>query len=198
MKRFFLMLLIILPVSIPTSAQVPAATNNSNYWPVYRNNQAGFRISYPPSWIIVQPKGPNVKFSVNPPDGSGNCNVVVIPKPEISNINQLTLNKEMESLPQSQNDWAGYIGLPVSQVRLISSRIGRVFNIPALIGIVETSIENLEGKYLRKQVAVLTFKPGVMWTLNCGASSFSSEESKTRFDKLEPIFNKVLGSFEFI
>ena len=198
MKINCFMILVMFTAPLPLSAQVPVGTNNSNYWPVHRDIQSGFRISYPTSWIVAQPKGVNVKFSVNPPDGPGNCNVVAKQKPEINNINQPTLNQEIESLPQTQVDWAGYIGLQKSQVNLVQSRVAKIVDVPALMGVVETSIDNMEGKYLRKQLVALTFKPGILWTLNCGVSSFNFDEARERFDKLEPVFNKIFGSFTFL
>jgi len=189
---FFLLLI------FPMSIWAQPKEKNSNFWPVYRNNQAGFRISYPPSWVVVQPKGPNVKFSVNPPDGPGNCNVLVRVNPEINDMSQDELNRLIESLPQDQDSWAEYIGLPSSQVRVIESQIAKIIDIPALIGVIETNLETLEGKYLRKQIVVLAFTPGTIWTLNCGASSFNADETRSRFNILKPSFNKILGSFMFL
>lgn len=180
------------------SASGQPAVENSNLWPVHRDTNVFFRISYPPDWIVVQPKGVNVRFSVNPSNGPGNCNVVVRPKKEISGFSQKELNQEIESLPQSQADWAEYVGLPKSQVRVIESRIGKIGTIPALVGVIETKMENLEGKFTRYQIVAITFKPGEGWALNCGASSFNAEEAKTRFEALRPKFNKILGSFAFL
>lgn len=182
----------------PLSAFAEPTASNSNYWPVHRDDQTGFRISYPHTWIVVQPKGRNVRFSANPPDGPGNCNVVARPNSAIGGMSQQLLNREIESLPQDQASWAEYVGLPVSQVKLVESRLGKIFDTPALIGVIETTLENPEGIYTRKQIVALTFKPGIVWSLNCGASSFKSDEAKARFDALKASFNKILGSFTFL
>jgi hypothetical protein len=182
--------------TLPVYAQ--SIPNNSNLWTVHRDNQVLFCISYPPDWIIVQPRGRNVRFSVNPPDGAGNCNIVVSPNKEIIGMTQEQLNREIETLPQSQTGWAGYINLPISQVRVIESRIARIGGIPALLGVIETKLENLEGKYTRYQIVVVTLKPGEIWSLNCGASSFKEDEAKARFNFLRPTFDKILGSFMFM
>ena len=171
--------------------------NNSNFWPVFRDDKTGFRINYPPSWIVMAPKGKNVKFSVNPPDGPGNCNVVARLNTEISNENQNTLNQLIASLPQDRTSWSEYAGLPVSQVRVISTNIVKIADIPTLLGVIEIDLENLEGKYMRKQKMALTFTPGVVWSLNCGATSYNRNEVRARYDALESRFNKILGSFVF-
>lgn len=171
--------------------------SNSNYWPVFHDDKSGFRISYPPSWIVTTPKGKNVKFSVYPQDGPGNCNVVAYRNAEISSENQANLNHLIESLPQDRASWAEYVNLPVSQVRVISTGIARITEIPALLGIIEIDLENLEGKYMRKQKVALTFTPGMVWSLNCGATSFNNNEVRDRFNVLESSFNKILGSFVF-
>lgn len=180
----------------PARAQAPPA--NSNLWPVHRDVEVGFRISYPPGWVIVPAKGSNVRFSVNPPDGPGNCNVVARPKPELSGMSQAALNREVESLPNDQAGWADYIGLPQSQVRVIESRRARILDVPALLGVVETTLENLEGKFIRRAMVALTFTPGLIWSLNCGASSFKADDARSRFATLESTFTKMFGSFGFL
>lgn len=196
-KLYYLPIFLLLLIS-PMSIWAQPKEENSNLWPVYRNNQAGFRISYPPSWVVVQPKGRNIKFSVNPSDGPGNCNVLVRVNSEIRGMSQEELNREVELLPQDQDSWAEYLGLPRSQVRVIESRIARIINIPAIVGVIETNLETLEGKYLRKQIVVLTFTPGKIWSLNCGVSSFNADEARSRFNVLKSSFNKILGSFMFL
>ena len=172
--------------------------DNSNLWPVHRDTQAEFRVSYPADWIVVPPKGRNVRFSVNPPDGAGNCNVVVRRSPELRNMTQEELNKVIVQMPQDAAAWAGYAGLPAANVCVIESRIAKIGTIPALLGVLETKLENLEGKFTRYQIVVATLKPGQVWSLNCGASSFSPDEAKQRFQTLRQRFDKVLGSFTFM
>lgn len=178
------------------SAQMVAG--NSNLWPVHRDDQAGFRISYPPEWVIVPTKGRNVRFSVNPAAGSGNCNVVARSNVELKAMTQPELNREIESLTTDQVSWAQYIGLPPSQVRVVETRRARIQDLPAIFGVVETTLENLEGKFTRKQIVALTLTPGLIWSLNCGASTFKAEDARSRFAELQPTFNKVFGSFAFL
>ena len=196
MKLLQLSALSLLLVAHAALAHEPA--QNSNLWPVHRDTQAGFRISYPPGWKIVPTKGLNVRFSVSPPVGSGNCNVVAKPNEDIKGIAQAVLNSEIDSLPMDREGWAEYVGLNPPKVLLIEARRARVHDVPAIIGVVETALENLEGKFTRKQVVAMTFTPGVTWSLNCGASAFNADEAKIRFIELQPTFNKVLGSFGFL
>lgn len=179
-------------------ALAQALADNSNLWPVHRDTQTGFRISYPPSWVIVPTKGRNVRFSVNPPTGPGNCNVVASQNQELIGMSQVALNREIESLPNDQSSWAEYIGLSQSQVRVIESRRAKIHDVPALLGVIETTLENLEGKFTRKQTVALTFTPGLIWSLNCGASTFKTDDTRTRFAELQPTFNKIFGSFEIL
>jgi hypothetical protein len=195
MKRQLFVLCLVL-VGEPTVAQAPQ--DNSNLWPVHRDTEAGFRISYPPEWIVVQPRGPNVRFSVNPPGGPGNCNVVARPDAALSRMNQSQLNREIESLPDDRDSWAGYVGVLGSQVVLVESRRARILDVPALVGVIETTLETLEGKFMRRAMVALTLKPGVIWTLNCGATSFNPDQARSRFAELQATFSKVFGSFAFL
>lgn len=191
------------PIALSLSLVAPLAVaqptvQNSNYWPVHRDIQAGFRISHPPGWIITPAKGSNVRFSINPPDGPGNCNVVARPNLEITGMSQAVLNREIESTPGDQASWAGLVGLPLSQVRVFESHHARITDVSALLGVIETKLENLEGKYTRKQTITIILTPGIVWSLNCGASSFDTGEASSRFTELQTTFNKILGSFIFL
>lgn len=174
------------------------AAGNSNLWPVHRDNQFGFHISYPPSWVAVPPKGNNVRFSVSPPSGPGSCNVVARPNAELDGMSQAELNLEIESLPNDQDGWAEYFSILPAQVRVIQSRRARIHDVPVLLAVVETTLENLEGKYMRKQNVMLTITPRIVWTLNCGASTFKADQARARFTELQPTFNKIFGSFGFL
>lgn len=193
MRKAILILMVLL---VPVSSN--AVADNSNLWPVHRDDQFGFHISYPPSWVIVPPKSNNVRFSINPPGGAGNCNVMVRPNAELNGMSQAALNLEIEWMPNDQGGWAEYIGIPPSQVRVIQSRRAIIHAVPVLLAVVETSLENLEGKYTRKQNVMLTFTPGVVWSLNCGASTFKADEARARFAELQPTFSKIFGSFGFL
>jgi hypothetical protein len=83
-------------------------------------------------------------------------------------------------------------------VTLIESRRARLLDVPALVATLETSLENLEGKFTRKQTIALTITPGIVWSLNCGASTFKPEDARTRFAQLHPTFSKIFGSFALL
>jgi len=61
-----------------------------------------------------------------------------------------------------------------------------------------TSLENLEGKYTRKQNGDAYFHTGELWSLNCGASTFKADEARARFAELQPFSAKIFGSFGFL
>ena len=171
---------------------------NSNLWPVYRNVELGYRISYPPDWKIAPINGSNVRFSVVPPNPPGNCNLVVARKPELTALDQSMLNAEVRALGLGREDWASYVGIPLDKIRVSESRQASVNDIAAIVGVLETDLENLQGKFMRKQLVALMLSRGALWTLNCGATDFNSVNVRNRYNALSPTFSKVLGSFAFI
>ena len=173
-------------------------SQNSNLWQVYRDAELGYRISYPPDWKAAPKKGPNVRFSVVPPNPPGNCNLVVTRKSELATMNQSALNMEVRALGLSQEDWASYVGIPSAKVRVSESRQASVNDIAAIVGVLETDLENLQGAFMRKQLVALMLTRGAIWSLNCGATDVNSVNVRNRYDALSPTFSKVIGSFALI
>lgn len=176
----------------------PSGLTNSNLWPVHRDNELGYRISYPPDWRPAPPKGTNVRFSVVPPSPPGNCNLVVVQKPELAAMDQASLNAETRSLGLDAQDWATYVGMPRSKIRISQSRRTSVNGVAAIVGVLETDVENLQGKFMRKQTIALLLHRGSVWTLNCGASDFNPANVRARYDDLSLILSKIVGSFSFL
>ena len=171
---------------------------NSNLWPVHQDVELGYRISYPPDWKAAPTKGPNVRFSVVPPNPPGNCNLVVTRKPELAAMDQSALNAEVRALGLGREDWASYVGAPLAKVRVSESRQANVNDISAIVGVLETDLENLQGAFMRKQLVALMLSRGAVWTLNCGTTDGSPVKVRNRYDALSPVFSKILGSFAFI
>lgn len=173
------------------------ADDNPNLWPAYRDERFQFHVSYPPEWMVIPPKGRHIRFSVNPPDGPGNCNIMARPANELEGMSQEALNQEIDNAPTDQAAWAAYAGLPTSKVELIENHRSEVQGVHALIGVLETSLENLQGQFMRKQTVAMLFTPGIIWAINCGASTPHIEEARSRYTALEPVFRKIIMSFGF-
>jgi hypothetical protein len=180
--------------SITSSAQ----SINPNLWQTSTNKEFGFRISYPNDWKVIPTKGPNVRISVSPASGPGNCNVVARPNTELKAMSQQQLNKELEVMPIDDASWSDYLGVPASQVSIIERRRAKINTVPAIVGSFEVNIENLEGRYFGKKTAAITFTPGLMWTITCGVSTYNVQEGRQRYNELQPYLLKIMGSFTFL
>lgn len=183
-------------VAIPTVYAQPGLSN-SNLWPTYRDQQLGFRISYPADWLLPPKRSANARFSASPPVGPGNCNVVAKPVSETLRMSQADLNAEVQALGIDAASWASYVGAVGTNVRLISARRAAVNGIPAIVGVLDIDLENLQGKYVRRQMVAMTLTPGYVWTLNCGVSVADVGAAQRAFALWSPTFEKVLGSFAF-
>ena len=126
----------------------------------------GFGSATPQDGPVGPVTGQNMRFSVYPDSaGPGNYNVVARPNVELSQLSQAQLNPLIESLPDDDASWAEYFGVQEPQVHVIETWRGCVFDVPALLGTVETKTENLEGQFTRKQTVAVTFSPSFVWTL---------------------------------
>jgi hypothetical protein len=175
-----------------------AQSINPNLWQTSTNKEFGFRISYPNDWKVIPPKGPNVRISVSPASGPGNCNVVARPNTELKAMSQQQLNKELEVMPIDDASWSDYLGVPASQVSIIERRRAKINTVPAIVGSFEVNIENLEGRYFGKKTSAITFTPGLVWTITCGVSTYNVQEGRQRYNELQPYILKIMGSFTFL
>ena len=191
----FLLALLVGLQSAAIAADVQRDVTDSNHWPVHRDTETGFRISHPPDWKIASPKGSNVRFSAYPPAPPGNCNVVASKKPELDALDQAALNAEVQSFGVGANDWASYVGTSPSALRLLDVRRTSIGGVAAIVGVIETDLQNLQGAFMRKQMVALLLHRGAVWTLNCGASDGNPALVRARYAALSSIFSKMFGSF---
>lgn len=112
-------------------------------------------------------------------------------------MSQAELNVEIRALGIDAASWAGYIGAVATNVRVAKARRGAINSVPALVGVVDVDLENLQGKYVRRQIIAMTFTPGFIWSINCGVSVATDDSARRAFAQLSPVFDKVLGSFAF-
>lgn len=171
---------------------------NPNLWQTNVNKEFGFRISYPNDWKVIPPKGPNIRISVSPASGPGNCNVVARPMADLRGMSQQQLNKEVEAMTIDDASWSEYLSIPPSQFSMIERRRAKIGNVPAIYGLFEANIETLEGRYFGKKAVAMTFTPGVLWTITCGVSTYKPQEGRQRYDELQPYLTKIMGSFTFL
>lgn len=88
--------------------------------------------------------------------------------------------------------------MPHANIRLAHSRRTSVNGVAAIVAILETDIQNLQGKFMRKQTVSVMLHRGSIWTLNCGASDFNPGTVRARYDQLSPVLSKIIGSFGFL
>lgn len=179
---------------LPVSAQ----SINPNLWQTHLNKEFGFRISYPNDWKVVPSKGPNVRISVSPASGPGNCNVVAKPMADLKGFSQQQLNQEIDAMPIDDASWSEYLGFPPSQFTMIERRRARIINVSAIYGLFEVRFQTLEGFNFGKKAVATAFTPGVAWTITCGVTTYTQREGRQRYDELQPFLKKIMGSFTFI
>ena len=171
-----------------------------NQWNTFRDNSLKFRFLYPSDWIKGTPRGANVKASLFAPQGfpRANCNIVVRSFPEITEMTQKQLNEEISGGGAfSAADWKEMLGGKWPEMKLIETKIVKVDNQPAYLGIVEFCHETLDRKTFVKDMLFMTLTPGQMWIFTCTAKGATSEESRISFDHWQSIFQRIMGSLVF-
>lgn len=171
---------------------------NSNEWTPYTSVEHGFRMSYPPSWKSLPTKGHNVKISVSPTDGPGNCNVVMQNISEIDNYTQDQLNALIKEMPLNVETWANLLSMESSQFSIIEQKRAKANKVSVISGTLEVELESIKGKYFRKANSVFMFTPGKRWAITCGVSTYKSVNGRQRYKQLAPYLDKIMESFIFI
>ena len=174
-----------------------AQFNSPDGWMVYRDSEIPFRISYPPTWVIAPPAKSTARLTIHPTKGLGSCSVLAREVAEARTKTQAELNRGVRSAPLGRAAWAKYMSFPISKIRVVESRIGQIQDIPAVMGILEITRDDILGDYTRKEVVAMTYTPGVSWTLNCGVATRDVEDAAAEFAKLEPTFKAILESLAF-
>ena len=196
MKIFYRKLISVIAIFYPFSCL--SQTINPNVWQTSINEEFKFRISYPNDWKVIPPKGPNVRISVSPVNGLGNCNVVARRTAKLRNISQQLLNKEIETMTIDDSSWSYYLGMPRSNFSVIERRRAKIGNVSAIFGLIEASFVTLEGRYFGKKAVAMTFTPGVLWTITCGVSTYKAQDGRKRYNELQPYLMHIMGSFTFL
>lgn len=196
--RYLIRAIIIVSIMHTYSRSAFAQNINPNVWQTNVNKEFGFRISYPNDWKVVPAKGPNVRISVSPANGPGNCNIVARSMANLKGMSQQQLNKEVNAMPIDDASWSEYLSIPQSQFSMIERRRANIGNIPAIYGTFEANIDTLEGRYFGKKTVAMTFTPGVLWTVTCGVSTYNPQEGRQRYNELQPYLKKIMGSFTLL
>lgn len=194
--RYKLMVVLLFIVFMPCLAH--SRSLNSNMWQVHRDTKFGFRISYPNEWKITPPKGANVRISVSPSLGPGNCNVAVRPVAELRSYSQQQLNQETEAMSLGEAAWADMIGVAQSQIRIIEQRRTKIGGVSALYGEVEAQLDNLTGGFFGKKSVAFMLTPSGGWLITCGVSTYDISAGRKRYEEIRPYLRKIMESFSFV
>ena len=171
-----------------------------NDWGTFRNATPKFRFLYPHDWIRAKPRGANVKASFFAPKGSprANCNIVVRSVPETKGMSQKQLNGEISRGGAISPDyWKKEFGHKWPDVKVVNSRIVKVDNQPAYLGIVELSHETLDRRTFVKNMSLMAFTPGYGFMFTCVAKGATIEEARKGFKYWQSTFQRIMGSLVF-
>ena len=171
-----------------------------NQWNTFRDNCLKFRFLYPSDWIKGTPRGANVKVSLFAPQGfpRANCNIVVRSFPDIAGMTQKQLNEEISGGGAlSSVDWKEMIGGKWPDIKLIDTKLVKVDNQLAYLGVIEFCHETLDRKTFVKNMLLMTLTPGKSWFFTCSAKWSTKEESRMSFDHWESTFQRIMGSLVF-
>ena len=168
-------------------------------WLTFRNTQFNFRFVYPSDWRIGTPRGPNVRGTVNAPQGSpfANCSIVVRQINQTAKLTQREINRDIESEIWSKKDWVEILSPKFSDAIIYEVKKVKVDNQPAQFATTLNPYETIQGKIYLKSINFITMTPGCFWHFACGAGGDSQSEAQKNFHLWEPTFLRIFSSFVF-
>lgn len=177
-----------------TSSALAANTSQT-----YRDGEFKFRISYPGKWILLKSVGQNTRFSIRSPSGTplATCNIVVRKMPESISMTQLQINSEINEKILSPEEAQSIIAGGLKEAHLVESKTSQINNFPGHFGVVERYNQTLDSKIFSREMKFITFKPGLTWSLMCGAAGIRQPSAKDAYHYWESTFRDILGSFLF-
>ena len=183
------------------AASAQSVTDNPNNWITLRPPGGGFRILMPPDWGPVTLRGPNEKlsFHAKQPAPSGrpgvtNCNVVVLPSPEMANYTQATIDAEIsKGVPPDMVSQIASDTFQNSSVR--GSGVTRVSNQVAWFLSFSGFYESLNvGVYAVADVVEL-FRPDQTYTVLCLAADKTPQGGEVAWNAWQPVLMTILSTF---
>lgn len=168
-------------------------------WKTLRNSEYKFRFLYPPDWTVATPRGPNVRASINAPNGPlmANCNVVILDVPQLGQHSQKELNNAISTEPFSKQDWLEMLGDKFSDIKIIESKTVKVDNQPAYFSIATFSYEVLAAKVWAQNMNLVTYRPRQTWNFTCAAGGATPEDMRKSFEHWQSILSRILSSIVF-
>jgi hypothetical protein len=165
-------------------------------WIAHRDPENGFTVGHPQGWNVMPNGSVNIKFTVGSLEGV--CNVIVRAQPQLRNLTQDQLDKEVTELPDDQASWAQYMGPSVTLDGVLESRRTQIGGVRALLGVTESRMKGQYGPLASKTLSAMAFTPGKLWVLTCQSSRQSIEQARIDFDSLRPTFDAFFASFALL
>ncbi len=177
---------------------LPSSAVAQSDWVTVRNAEFSFRFIHPSDWRVATPRGQNVRYSIDVPDGEpfGNCNIVVRRVPELKDYTQRELNDDLKSA-YTENDWRDLMGDKFPDMRVIEARTTRVDNRPAQYAVLEYSYEAVTVKVFGRSMNIFTASPGLIWHFSCMAGGNSWRRAHQSYAHWETAFVRILSSLVF-
>jgi hypothetical protein len=117
--------------------------------------------------------------------------------PEFSRYTQAELDREVNAVGWSMQDWKEMISEKFPDVRIFETRKIKVDNQPAQLAVAMNSYETIRAKLYGKNMFFYRITPGLAWHFTAGASGGTPREAEQNFEYWKPTFLRIISSFVF-
>ena len=164
----------------------------------YTNQEVGFSLQYPESWVPGPALAPNSRLRIETPAGSQHAECVVIAKryPKAASAKQSDIAQVFLEEP-SPSELKDILSQSGKDVEVLTASSGKLHSRPAHIARVRYNVDSPSRKTFVSGRVLMTATPGLTWTLSCGGQGNTSAEAEKSFQFWRHEIDNTISSFKF-
>ncbi len=191
MSRYVLLLFVWLTMSAPGASW---AENQRTY----TNQEFGFSLRYPESWVISPATAPNLRFKVITPLSAPNaqCSVIVKRYPNAAQAKQEDID-QIFVVPPVAGELQEILSNGVQHLEVLSSGAGKLHTRPAHLAKLRFKTETSLGEADAYGRILMTATPGLTWTLSCSGQGETPAIAEKAFVFWGKEIDDLITSFRF-
>jgi hypothetical protein len=164
----------------------------------YSNQEFGFNLAYPESWVTGPALAPNSRLQIMAPANTqrAECNVIVKRYPKAVSAQQGDIDQVFLEVP-SVSELKEILSQSANDVEVLAASSVKLHSRPAHLARVRYNVGSSTGKTFVSGRVLMTATPGLTWTLSCGGQGNTPAEAEKSYQFWQHEIDNTVSSFRF-